>query len=59
MKSVIARLGDENFPRFRIGIGPKPKEWDMISYVLAKIPPDKQMALDDVMIDQWTASNFG
>ncbi|MGI6077260.1 MAG: aminoacyl-tRNA hydrolase [Fastidiosipilaceae bacterium] len=51
MKSVIARLGDENFPRFRIGIGPKPKEWDMISYVLAKIPPDKQMALDDVMID--------
>ncbi|HHX37363.1 MAG TPA: aminoacyl-tRNA hydrolase [Clostridiaceae bacterium] len=51
MKSVIDRLGQETFPRFRIGIGPKPAEWDMISYVLAKIPPDKQALLAEVMED--------
>lgn len=34
MKSIIAGLGTEEFPRIRIGIGEKPSGWDLADYVL-------------------------
>lgn len=34
MKSIIARLGTEEFTRIRIGIGEKPSGWDLADYVL-------------------------
>lgn len=42
MKSIIAQLGTEDFLRIRIGIGPKPAQWDTIDYVLADIPEQHQ-----------------
>ena len=38
MKSILSRLGSQDFPRFRIGIGPLPEHMDIISFVLSKIP---------------------
>lgn len=38
MRSVIDRLGREDFPRIRLGIGPKPEAWDIADYVLSDIP---------------------
>ena len=35
MKSIIARVGTEDFPRVRVGVGQKPKEWDLIDHVLS------------------------
>ncbi len=35
MKSIIARLGTEDFPRVRLGMGEKPEGWDLADYVLA------------------------
>ena len=36
LKSIIARLGGENFPRIRIGIGAKPHpDYDLAAWVLA------------------------
>lgn len=34
MESVIARLGTRNFPRIRIGIGPRPAGEELVDYVL-------------------------
>ena len=38
MRSVISHLGRNDFPRLRIGIGPKPPHIDMADYVLSNIP---------------------
>ena len=42
LKSIIAWLGTENFPRVRIGVGEKPTpEYDLANWVTGKIPePD-------------------
>lgn len=49
MRSVVARLGGTDFPRFRIGIGPKPPQWDIVDYVLAKLPADRRETLEAVL----------
>lgn len=49
MKSVVQHLGSRAFPRFRIGIGPQPKEQDIISYVMSAIPETAKPALESVM----------
>ena len=37
MKSVIAHLGGEDFPRIKIGVGKKPNpEYDLIDWVLGR-----------------------
>ena len=36
MRDIIARLGTEQFPRFRVGVGGPPPGWDLADYVLAK-----------------------
>ena len=38
LKSVIEQLSSDQFPRIRIGVGIKPKEFDMVAYVLGKLP---------------------
>lgn len=49
MKSVVARLAGTDFPRFRIGIGPKPPQWDIVDYVLSGLPPERQETLETVL----------
>lgn len=50
MKSVVERLGTEDFPRLRIGVGPVPPGEDPSAYVLKAIPKshlkDFKRALD-------------
>lgn len=41
MKSIIARLGTEEFARVRIGIGEKPASWDLADYVLGRFQTDE------------------
>ena len=36
IKSIIAHLSTEVFPRVKIGVGEKPKGWDLGDYVLGK-----------------------
>ena len=36
IKSIIQHLGTQEFPRIRIGVGNKPKEWDLVDYVMSK-----------------------
>ena len=40
LKSIIARLGGDGFPRIRIGVGAKPHpDYDLAAWVLGKFPP--------------------
>lgn len=38
MKNIIAHLGTQVFPRIRVGVGAKPKDWDLADYVLGRFP---------------------
>ena len=42
MKSVIARVGTENFPRLRVGIGRPPGRMDPMDYVLVPFTKSEQ-----------------
>ncbi|NLO35660.1 MAG: aminoacyl-tRNA hydrolase [Clostridiaceae bacterium] len=44
MRSILDALQHTDFPRIRIGIGPKPERWDLADYVLSKVPPDQEAA---------------
>ena len=47
LKSIIARLGGENFPRIRIGIGAKPHpDYDMADWVLGRFSKEDRKAID-------------
>lgn len=41
MKSIIAHLGTQVFPRIRLGIGAKPEDWDLADYVLGHFPQEE------------------
>ena len=45
MKSMIYRLGSENFPRIRVGIGKPQIENDRINYVIGPIPEKEREIL--------------
>lgn len=46
MKSLIAHLGSDRFPRLRIGIG-VPGQRSMVSHVLGKFAPEERPLLED------------
>ncbi len=37
LKDIIKRVGSEEFPRVRVGIGAAPEGWDLADWVLAKL----------------------
>lgn len=36
IKSIISHIGSSEFPRIKVGVGEKPKEYDLADYVLGK-----------------------
>lgn len=42
LKSIIAQLGAQEFPRVRIGVGEKPEGWDLADYVLCVMSREQQ-----------------
>jgi PTH1 family peptidyl-tRNA hydrolase len=47
LKNIIALLGHQEFPRIRIGVGRKPKEWDMVDWVLGHFEGEDATAIKD------------
>ena len=48
LKSIIARLGGDGFPRIRIGVGAKPHpDYDLADWVLGKFPAEDAKAMAD------------
>ncbi len=48
MKSLIAHLGSERFPRLRVGIG-VPGQKSMVGHVLGKFSPEEKLMLDEAL----------
>lgn len=49
MRSIIAALGTQEFPRLRIGIGAAPAGEDPADFVLERFAPDERARLGDVV----------
>lgn len=50
IKSIIAHLGSENFPRVKIGVGKKPDaRYDLVDWVLGKFPKEKEADLKSAL----------
>ena len=57
LKSIIASLGTDKFPRIRIGVGTKPHpDYDLADWVLGKFPAEDKKALEDRMDDAAAAA---
>ncbi len=50
MKSIIKMLGSEQFIRIRVGIGEKPKGWDLADYVLGRPSAEEKELLEDAFV---------
>lgn len=51
IKSIISHLGSQEFPRIRIGVGEKPKEFDLADYVLGRFSKQEIEIYDHLMPD--------
>lgn len=49
IKSIIAHLGSQEFPRIKIGVGEKPKGYDLADYVLGKFSKAELEVYDGIM----------
>ena len=47
LKSIIKELGTENFMRVKMGVGEKPKGWDLVDYVLGHFPDMERTVMDE------------
>ncbi len=45
LRSIIARLGTDAFPRFRLGVGAKPESWDMVNWVLSRFTDEERKGI--------------
>jgi PTH1 family peptidyl-tRNA hydrolase len=42
IKSIIHHIGTQEFPRVRVGVGDKPKGWDLVDHVLGRFPKEEE-----------------
>ena len=47
IKNIIANLGTQEFPRVKVGIGGKPKDWDLADYVLSRFQGGEREAMGE------------
>lgn len=59
LKSIIAHLSSEAFPRIKIGVGQKPTpESDLVSWVLGRFPEGDMKRLSEKLSDVFSASEL-
>lgn len=51
MKNIISHLGTDQFMRVRIGVGDKPKGYDLADYVLGHFKEDEKSLMQTAFID--------
>lgn len=47
IKNIIAHLGTQEFQRIRIGVGEKPKEYDLADYVLGRFSEEDRKLVEE------------
>lgn len=51
IKSIISHLGTDEFPRIKVGVGDKPKDWDLADYVLSRFTKEENGIVRDALRD--------
>jgi len=65
LADTIRRLGTDQIPRLRVGIGPVPEGWDPAGFVLGKFAKDEQDEAQHVVelaaraVEDWAAEGIG
>lgn len=49
IKSIIGQLGTQNFYRIKVGVGAKPKGWDLADYVLGHFSSQERELVDEAV----------
>jgi PTH1 family peptidyl-tRNA hydrolase len=49
IKSIIAHLGTQDFLRIKVGVGDKPKNWDLADYVLGRFSEQEQPVIREAL----------
>lgn len=55
IKNIIAMLGTQNFQRIKMGVGDKPKNWDLIDWVLGRFPAEEEPAVREMLKEAYLA----
>lgn len=58
IKSIIAHTGTTNFKRIKIGVGEKPKDWDLADYVLGRFDAEDRKKVDAAIVDAMDAAKL-
>lgn len=49
IKDIIAHLGTQEFQRIRVGVGEKPKDYDLADYVLGRFTAEDRKKVEEAM----------
>lgn len=49
IKNIIALTGTQNFKRIKVGVGEKPKGWDLADYVLGQFSKEERIHVEDAI----------
>jgi len=49
IKNIIQHLGHDKFMRIKIGVGEKPKGWDLVDYVLARFTTEDRKLVEEAV----------
>ena len=58
IKSILARLGSEHFPRIRVGVGAKPEQMDLVDHVLGRFQGQEKIWIEDGIRDAALAAEL-
>lgn len=56
IKNIIAQTGTQNFMRIKVGVGEKPKGWDLADHVLGHFSKEDRARLEDAIVDAMGAA---
>ena len=51
IKDILDWIGTDEFARIKVGIGEKPKGWDLVDYVLGHLDGDEKREIENALID--------
>lgn len=56
IKNIIAQTRTQNFMRIKVGVGEKPKGWDLADHVLGHFSKEDRARLEDAIVDAMGAA---
>lgn len=58
IKSIALHLGNLEFPRIKVGVGDKPRGWDLADYVLSRFSDEERIKADEGIIEAAMAAEL-